>query len=186
MMRHRSVLRPGRLLLALALGVGTITSGLATSASAKPDKAPKADVVLTLLHNNDGESALFESEAADGQLYGGIAPFSSVVDDLKRSATTGPPTVRGAKRVELLVSSGDNFLAGAPFQASLDNGIPYYDAVAMGLIGYDASAIGNHEFDFGPDVFRDFVLSFSPPLSFVSVTQPSRLPFAPSRPRFKT
>ena len=135
-----------------------------------PDREPKADVVLTLLHNNDGESALFESAGADGQSYGGIAPFASVVGDLKASATTGPPLMPGAKRVELMVSSGDNFLAGAAFQASLDRGVPYYDAIGMSLIGYDASAIGNHEFDFGPDVFGDFVTSFSPPLTFASVS----------------
>ena len=167
-MGTRSALVIQRLMLAVALGVGVMAPALATSAAAKPNKPPKADVVLSLLHSNDGESALFETEAGDGQFYGGIAPFASVVADLKRAATTGPPTVRGAKRVELLVSSGDNILAGAPFQASLDNGIPFFDAVGMSLIGYDASAIGNHEFDFGPDVFRDFVLSFSPPLPFLS------------------
>jgi len=132
-------------------------------------KPPKVDVVLTLLHSNDGESALREAQNdLDGQSYGGIAPFASVVDDLKRSATTGPPMVRGAKRVELLVSSGDNFLASADFQASLDKGVPYYDAIGLGLIGYDASAIGNHEFDFGPDVLADFIESFAPPVPFVS------------------
>lgn len=151
-----------------ALTVVAVSAPAVDAAPGGRGGEPKADVVLTLLHNNDGESALFESEAADGQLYGGIAPFASVMADLKASATTGPPDVRGAKRVELTVSSGDNFLAGAAFQASLDNGIPYYDAVAMSLIGYDASAIGNHEFDFGPDVFADFVSSFSPPLTFVS------------------
>ncbi len=156
-----SINKPGRFFIFVLVG----TVSMAGSASAGREKA---DVVLTLLHNNDGESALFETTAEDGQLYGGIAPFASVVSNLKRSATSGPPTVKGAKRVELMVSSGDNFLAGAAFQASLDNGIPYFDAVGMSLIGYDASAIGNHEFDFGPDVFREFVLSFSPSLTFVS------------------
>jgi 5'-nucleotidase len=159
-------------LTAIATAALTMAAVSATAVDAAPGRgagtAPKADVVPTLLHNNDGESALFESEGSDGQSYGGIAPFASVVGDLKASATTGPPAMPGAKRVELTVSSGDNFLAGAAFQASLDNGVPYYDAIGMSLIGYDASAIGNHEFDFGPDVFRDFVTSFSPPLTFVS------------------
>jgi len=142
-------------LTAVAAAAMTLAAVSATAVDAAPDrgagKPAKADVVLTLLHNNDGESALFESEAADGQSYGGIAPFATVVGDLKASATTGPPAMPGAKRVELMVSSGDNFLAGAAFQASLDKGVPYYDAIGMSLIGYDASAIGNHEFDFGPD-----------------------------------
>jgi len=160
--------RFGQVLGALVATLILVGVTPATGAGQQPEP-PKVDVVLTLLHSNDGESALRESSNdLDGQNYGGIAPFASVVDDLKRSATKGPPLVRGAKRVELLVSSGDNFLAGADFQASLDKGVPYYDAIGLGLIGYDASAIGNHEFDFGPDVFADFIESFSPPLTFVS------------------
>jgi 5'-nucleotidase len=70
--------------------------------------------------------------------------------------------------VSLLVSSGDNYLASAQFQASLDKGVPYYDAIAMDLIGYDAVAIGNHEFDFGPEVFANFVSSFKSKTPFLS------------------
>jgi len=57
----------------------------------------------------------------------------------------------------LMVSTGDNFLSGAEWNASLEKGIPFYDAVAMELIGYDAITFGNHDFDFGPDVLRDFM-----------------------------
>jgi 5'-nucleotidase len=66
-----------------------------------------------------------------------------------------------------MLSSGDNFLAGPEFNASLQlpPGQPFYDAVAVDLIGYDALAIGNHEFDFGPDVLARFI-------SDVSTTQP--------------
>jgi 5'-nucleotidase len=67
-----------------------------------------------------------------------------------------------------MLSSGDNFLAGAEFAASLDNGVPFYDSTAMSLIGYDAIAIGNHEFDFGPDVLADFIQGVSPPTPFLS------------------
>ena len=63
-----------------------------------------------------------------------------------------------------VVSTGDNFLSGAEWNASLEHGIPFYDALAMELIGYDAITLGNHDFDFGPDVLKDFILSFSNPL----------------------
>jgi 5'-nucleotidase / UDP-sugar diphosphatase len=39
-------------------------------------------------------------------------------------------------------------------------GPPFYDTIAMDLIGYDAVAIGNHDFDFGPDVLEDFILGY--------------------------
>ena len=146
------------ILMALALLITSL--GVSGTALAQ-DSAPKSDVTLTLLHNNDGESALLES-TVDGQPFGGVANFASLVDDLRRAGR------KGRDNVSLLVSSGDNYLASAQFQASLEKGIPYYDAIAMDLIGYDAVAIGNHEFDFGPDVFADFVNSFKQKTPFLS------------------
>ncbi len=71
-------------------------------------------------------------------------------------------------RVAIVVSSGDNFLAGPEFNASLQKGIPFFDAIAMDIIGYDAIDLGNHEFDFGPDVLADFIEGFRRPVKFLS------------------
>lgn len=111
------------------------------------------DFWLTVLHNNDGESGLID--AGSGlEDFGGAARFATVVANLRDQARTAPA---GGS---LLISAGDNFLAGPEFNASLNNGIPFYDTLAMELIGYDAAAIGNHEFDFGPDVLADFLAGF--------------------------
>jgi 5'-nucleotidase len=101
---------------------------------------------FTLLHNNDGESALLN---APGQAnYGGVSRFKTKVDQL-----------RAANPNSLLLSAGDMFLAGPQFDASLK--LPaaqdYYDSVALRSIGYDAYTLGNHEFDFGPAVTRKFI-----------------------------
>ena len=109
---------------------------------------------LTLLHNNDGESELLPSGD-----FGGVGRFASLVADLKVQAKDECPG-QGMKCGVVLVSSGDNFLAGPEFNASLQSGTPFYDGIALDLIGYDALAIGNHEFDFGPDILADFVASF--------------------------
>lgn len=130
------------------------------------DVTPEADVWLTLLHNNDAESALLPT-TVDGQPFGGVANFATLVDQLRDDALD-QSTFKGAKDAALLVSSGDNFLAGAQWQASLEKGVPYYDAMAMDMIGYDAVAIGNHDFDFGPDVFEGFVESFTTGTPFLS------------------
>jgi len=61
----------------------------------------------------------------------------------------------------LMVSSGDNFLPGPEFDASLAKGAPYYDALALEMIGYDALALGNHDFDFGTGVLKNFIESFT-------------------------
>lgn len=119
---------------------------------------------LTVLHNNDGESDLLVDEE-----FGGIAHFATLVESLKQEGMAPPPMAARVLLVAqdtpgaaaILVSSGDNFLAGPEFNVSLETGVPFFDAIALDLIGYDALAIGNHEFDFGPDVLADFIESFT-------------------------
>jgi 2',3'-cyclic-nucleotide 2'-phosphodiesterase (5'-nucleotidase family) len=149
------------LLLAGALIVSLVVPAVTAGAQEGQERQERPDVTLTLLHNNDGESALFE-RLVEGQPFAGIAPFATVAKDLQREGD------RGRENVSLMVSSGDNYLASAQFQASLDKGIPYYDAIAMDEIEYDAIAIGNHEFDFGPEIFANFVKSFDSRTPFVS------------------
>ena len=146
--------------------------------------AAAPELCLTLLHNNDGESKLLPLSTLPD--FGGVARFATLVDKLRAEAKRGDDisddadmddaedgekAARGrqhaascddagfVKRAAILVSSGDNFLAGPEFNAGLDNG-QQYDATALDLIRYDALAIGNHEFDFGPDVFDTFVRAF--------------------------
>ena len=107
-------------------------------------------LTLTLLHNNDGESEVLPDTLDGFGAVGGIARFASAVESVRGST--------GADGT-LLVSSGDNYLAGPEFNASLDAGL-YYDAVGLDLIGYDAIALGNHDFDFGPQVLAEFIREF--------------------------
>lgn len=133
---------------------GTVTLFSATDTSNDPD-----NFTLRLIHNNDGESKLVPEEVGDF-LVGGAAPFKSVVDQLKADPTPS-----------MMLSSGDNFLAGIAFNASLNrgDGTRYYDAEVLDALGYDALCIGNHDFDFGPDVLakmiNDFVVTQPPYLS---------------------
>lgn len=141
---------------AAALVVPLAVTGT-VAAQGAPDDRPA--FTLTILHNNDGESQLIN--APGNPDFGGVARFATLVDDLRDEATKGrPPAGQAARRGAVLLSSGDNFLAGPQFQASLDKGVPFYDSLALGRIGYDAMAIGNHEFDFGPDVLADFIEGF--------------------------
>ncbi|MBD3387006.1 bifunctional metallophosphatase/5'-nucleotidase [candidate division KSB1 bacterium] len=119
------------------------------------DVHAREEFKLTLLHSNDGESHLLQSYP-DGEDFGGIARLKTLVDSLKAVAEKDDRSV-------VLLSSGDNFLAGPVFNASLQRPPhqPFYDAVALDLIGYDAFCLGNHDFDFGPDVLARFIGSFS-------------------------
>jgi len=106
---------------------------------------------LTILHNNDAESQLVN--AGRGlEDYGGIARFAALMKNLEQSAP-GPV---------LKVEAGDNFLAGPEWNASLSKGTPYYDAIGQDAIGYDVISLGNHDFDFGPDITANFIESFQP------------------------
>lgn len=148
----------GRRLLAAALAALL----LLVSAYGHADAAPpdRVHFWLTVLHNNDAESKLL-NPAAGLEDYGGVARFAARIDDLRSETLTGPRPAgqRGAKRGVVTLSSGDNFLAGPEFSASLDrpDGGPFYDSIAMDLIGYDAITLGNHEFDFGPNVLAEFI-----------------------------
>jgi 2',3'-cyclic-nucleotide 2'-phosphodiesterase (5'-nucleotidase family) len=164
MLRSRRELGRSAIMLASVLVLVAGLAGSSVPAGAAPPI--KVQFRLTLLHNNDGESQLID--AGEGlEDFGGVARFATLVEDLKRAATKGKGGGK-AKRGVLMVSSGDNFLAGPEFNASLEKGVPFYDTIALDLIGYDASAIGNHEFDFGPDVLADFIEGFTSPPPFVS------------------
>jgi 2',3'-cyclic-nucleotide 2'-phosphodiesterase (5'-nucleotidase family) len=139
-------------------------AGLTTTSAAgepPPHAGKPAPYQLTILHNNDGESKLLG--APGNPDFGGIARFATLVDQLRDEASAA----RGRSGA-IMLSSGDNFLAGPEFAASLEKGVPFYDSIGLSMVGYDAMAIGNHEFDFGPDVLADFIEGFGGDTPFVS------------------
>lgn len=143
--------------------------GLGGASAGSAAKSPTRSVTfyLTLLHHNDGESQIIDAGPGTLANFGGVARFKTRLDQLKAEALVYPPGPE--EKGWVFVSSGDNFLAGPEFDASLTHGMPYYDSLAMSLFGYSACAIGNHEFDFGPQVFANFVAGFTTPVPFVSV-----------------
>jgi 2',3'-cyclic-nucleotide 2'-phosphodiesterase (5'-nucleotidase family) len=122
------------------------------------DTSSDVAYTLTVLHNNDGESQLVNA-GVGLEDFGGVARFARQVSNLRAEAAPND-----ADRGVVVLSSGDNFLAGPEFNASQGR----LDAVALRAVGYDALAIGNHEFDFGPDVLADFIGGFQGTTQFVS------------------
>ncbi len=158
-MFHDAIPRRSRLGIVLVL-VAMLAALLVVAAPAAmadpPDDYATAAYQLTILHNNDGESQLVN--AGSGlEDYGGAARFKALVDTQRAAAA---PNV-------VMISSGDNFLAGPEFNLGLkhntDTGEPMYDTTAMAFIGYDAVNLGNHDFDFGPDVLATFIEGYQTP-----------------------
>jgi 5'-nucleotidase len=155
LLSRRSLLR----LLSTILIVLLLLSSTSVLAAPKPPPF----YTLTILHNNDGESRLINAGAGALADFGGIARFATLVDNLRAEVEDSRGRV-----ASIMLSSGDNFLAGPQFNASLTKGAPFYDSIALRHIGYDAFAIGNHEFDFGPQVLADFIDGFGGTVPFVS------------------
>ncbi|MEL6891097.1 MAG: bifunctional metallophosphatase/5'-nucleotidase [Actinomycetota bacterium] len=138
-----------------------VFSSVATVGGASADEGPEAKFTLTILHNNDGESSLVPIEV-DGASYGGVARFNAKVDELRQeSFRPNFDPGEAPQRGNVLLNSGDNYLAGTEFEASR-SGREFFDARAVRFLEYDALAIGNHEFDFGPETFARFVRQVAP------------------------
>lgn len=139
-----------------------LAATLATAAIATAASADKGSFRLHLLHTNDTESKLLypASNLAD---YGGAARFKTKVDMMRTEAAADRAAV-------VMVSSGDNYLAGPEFNASLSlpAGSTYFDSIALQAIGYDSICLGNHDFDFGTEVLATFVSGFTDGTPFLS------------------
>lgn len=147
---------------AVLLATGAVALAPVAEGTSRPEpRAPRVAFWLTVAHNNDGESQLIDA-GTGFEDFGGVARFATVVKNLRAEALARH---NGAL---IMVSSGDNFLAGPEFNASLEKGVPFYDSIALNRVGYDAMAIGNHEFDFGPDVLAQFIRGFDADVPFLS------------------
>ena len=119
-------------------------------------------VTLTILHNNDGESALLPDQSfktAQGTLiYGSAAAFSSVMKREIRAA-------KATRNALLSVYAGDSFLASKTLicsePANNASTATVYDGVAQSLMPYDVHVLGNHEFDYGTGFLKRYIESFA-------------------------
>ncbi|MGF1599124.1 MAG: bifunctional metallophosphatase/5'-nucleotidase [Acidimicrobiales bacterium] len=148
----------------LALFVSMASAGASATPPGQdspPAGGPPARLFeLTILHINDGESALLPTAELPG-----AARFVGELAVLQKQASSPslPPRASARarravpQRAVVTISSGDNFLAGPRLSASLDDPEAFYDAFVYTRARFDAMTVGNHELDFGPDVLADFI-----------------------------
>jgi 2',3'-cyclic-nucleotide 2'-phosphodiesterase (5'-nucleotidase family) len=174
-------LRPFRLAASLLTIALVAALALAPGAGADGRKHGRHDTFrLTLLHNNDGESKLATGDSMPG--YGGAARFATVLERLRDAAKGSTNRHRRGKRDDddddrgrrdksrgtVLVSSGDNFLAGLAILAGFESGPPWPDATVANLLEYDAMTIGNHEFDFGQARLAEYIQGVDRDIPFIT------------------
>ncbi len=152
--------RSAVVLVASATAASGFLTGTASAGddARHPHEQPRPDFTLTLLHMNDGESALLPVEDDEGNITGGVDRFAELMQQQRAQADKGPRQ-RGmaAKRGVVSVSGGDNFLPGPQLDAS--DALPgrIFDAVALRQMGLDLSILGNHDFDRTPDFLGQFL-----------------------------
>jgi 2',3'-cyclic-nucleotide 2'-phosphodiesterase (5'-nucleotidase family) len=165
------------MVLAMVATPGFANQGRGHGAGGNPAPGPQQTLELTILHINDGESALLRDTAAG---LPGVARFAADLFELRAEADRQvdrlpPQASQRAKdvqahrraRASLTLSAGDNYLAGPRLNASRENPDVFYDALVYTHTGFDAMTIGNHEFDFGPGLLAEFITA-TDPIPFLS------------------
>jgi 5'-nucleotidase / UDP-sugar diphosphatase len=120
-----------------------------------PAQDHSENIRFTILHTNDEHSHLIPHPAIDdhpeqrNSSRGGFARLAGAVKEIREEKElAGEP---------VLIFSGGDILGGPAF-----GWLPLKEGMAPEMklfheIGYDAVTIGNHEFDYGPDVFADYL-----------------------------
>ncbi len=113
---------------------------LLVSGACQPVEESQAPTTVTLLFTNDVESAYDPIPAFwldDQEMIGGIAEMTTLIN-----------TIRETEANVFLFDSGDIFTGAL---AKLTEGQLAFEL--MITMGYDAMAIGNHEFEYGHEIF---------------------------------
>jgi len=135
------------LVLALFLGIPR---------NLQSDSGETEELYFCILHTNDMHSELIPHSPAvdyhpekEDPAIGGFARLATAVDEIRENKRKeGEPV--------LLFDAGD-FLGGGPFAWLALNGSAAEPTI-MQEMGYDAVTIGNHEYDYGPDVLAQYLL----------------------------
>ena len=107
--------------------------------------AAHADSYLTILHFNDFHGYLQPVEQ-DGRSIGGLARIAGAAEQVR--------AWNHSHAVDTLFVEAGDILQGTPL-SMIYRGEP--DVKCLNLMDLDMMCVGNHEFDFGQDNFRDIV-----------------------------
>ncbi len=129
-----------RLLISAVFVLGLFHRSIVSAETAAPD-AGQPDEVVTLIFTNDMESA-YEPYPAwwieDMDRIGGIAELTTLIRNIRRDESN-----------VFLFDAGDIFTGAL---SKVTNGTLMFEFMIS--MAYDAMCIGNHEFDYGHDIFE--------------------------------
>ena len=134
--------------------LGSICGALSNNYVTLENFAVDACFTIQFLHSNDNDSKLLNGGEGLEDI-GGVARFKRRLDGLRSVAFLNGWS-------SILLSAGGSIAPGLELDASLnlENGEPYYDAIAMQKFAYDAIGFGHHDFDLGPNILAQFINDF--------------------------
>jgi len=135
-----------------------LTALLMTALGGVAPGAASNELHLTILHTNDEHSSLIPHSPAidhdpdnpDDPTIGGFARLATVIEEIR--------TDKGERGEPVLLINGGDFLGGTAFGWLAPAGHAAELSV-MQRMGYDAVIIGNHEYDYGPEVLADYLMA---------------------------
>jgi len=126
--------------VAAAVGLVALVTWVGPAGAGSPDKGRTGLDSLIIFHTNDTHAHLVPFKNERGQVVGGAAVRSAL---LERERFLAPRS--------LTLDGGDVF-QGTPY-FTFFHGTPDYRAMTM--MRYDAGALGNHDLDIGPVAWRN-------------------------------
>jgi len=156
MCNRNSLFRANKGLVCILTAILVVASFLGIPGNLTSHSGETEKLYFCILHTNDMHSELIPLSPAvdyrpgeENPAIGGFARLATAVDEIRENKMReGEPV--------LLFDAGD-FLGGAPFAWLALNGYAA-ELTIMQKMGYDAVTIGNHEYDYGPDVLAQYLL----------------------------
>jgi len=156
MCNKNSLFRANKGLFCILTTILVVASFLGIPGNLQSDSGETEELYFCILHTNDMHSALIPHSPAidydpekEDPAIGGFARLATAVDEIRENKMReGEPV--------LLFDAGD-FLGGSAFAWLALSGYAA-ELTIMQQMGYDAVVIGNHEYDYGPDVLAQYLL----------------------------
>jgi 5'-nucleotidase/UDP-sugar diphosphatase len=156
MCNRNSLFRANEGLFCILITILVVASFLGIPGNLQSYSGETEELYFCILHTNDIHSALIPHSPAvdyhpeeEDSAIGGLARLATAIDEIRENKM-------GEGEPVLLLDAGD-FLAGSAFAWLTLSGYAA-ELTIMQEMGYDAVAIGNHEYDYGPDVLAQYLL----------------------------
>jgi len=156
MCNRNSLFRANEGLFCILITILVVASFLGIPGNLQSYSGETEELYFCILHTNDIHSALIPHSPAvdyhpeeEDSAIGGLARLATAIGEIRENKM-------GEGEPVLLLDAGD-FLAGSAFAWLTLSGYAA-ELTIMQEIGYNAVAIGNHEYDYDPDVLAQYLL----------------------------